>query len=156
MPRFQYSRTAAISALVFAALLLPAVAQDRDSEQPAKDTAQEKPAKPPKPYGGGTPLDVILHNKLWETPPEPKDFVRENRRPVDELNYQPTVGSEPERPKTRSNDELKALQSELEGAETRNSVAAGGKKAGKPDAAVRSKSHAAARKAKPAEPGKGD
>jgi len=128
MPRFQYFRTAAIVAALFAAAVTPAPAQEvtegrNTSTDPVQDSPQDvvpdKPApkstdKPKKPFGGGTPIDVIMNNKLWVDPPEPKDFVRENRRPVEELKFQPTVGLDPERPKTRTKDELKELQSELE------------------------------------------
>ena len=105
-----------------------AVRHSKSDKAEEKTAAEEKPApKPPKPYGGGTPLDVILHNKLWTEAPTPKDFVLENRQPVDELKYQPTVGNDPERPKTLTKDELKSLRSELEDAATHNAQAVSGK-----------------------------
>jgi hypothetical protein len=130
MPRFQCSRIAAIAVALIAAS--PALAQSQPEDN-AQETVQEKPdakpdAKPVKPYGGGTPLDVILNTRLWTEAPEPKDFVRQNRQPVEELKYQPTVGTDPERPKPRSKDELKSLQSEMEEAATHNSRAVSGKK----------------------------
>jgi hypothetical protein len=174
MPPFQYSRTAAISAALLTAWMLPALAQQapvegasasmdevqgrvqepaasevqdqkvedqkapdqKASDQPAADQpAAKKSKKPKKPYGGGTPIDVIVNNKMWETPPEPKEFVLQNRRPVDELNYEPTVGIDPERPKTRSKDELNGLKSELDDAASHNLQAVNGKKkAGSPPA----------------------
>lgn len=102
------------------------------AEDTKKADAEEKPApKPPKPYGGGTPLDVIMHTKLWTEAPTPKDFVIENRQPVDQLKYQPTVGNDPERPKTLTKDELKSLRSELEDAAVHNAQAVSGKPARK-------------------------
>jgi hypothetical protein len=153
MPRFQYSRTAAISAALLAAWMLPALAQESSpvegastsmdavqgqvqepaqgqAEDPAQAKAQDQtaPKKPKKPYGGGTPVDVIMNNRLWTEAPEAKDFVRANRRPVDELQYQPTVGIDPERPKTKSKDELSSLRSELDDAAAHNSQAVGSSK----------------------------
>lgn len=72
------------------------------------------------PYGGGTPLDVILNTRLWTDMPEAKDFVRDTRRSPDELEFQPTRGSEYKRPKLRTTTELEALQKELEQAAARN------------------------------------
>ncbi len=130
MPRFQHSLIVAFALALMAAS--PALAQSRsedNAQDVQKETAQEKPdAKPAKPYGGGTPLDVILNTRFWTDLPEPKDFVRQNRQPDDELKYQPTVGADPERPKARSKDELKSLQSEMEEAATHNSRAVNGKK----------------------------
>ncbi|MGP0061350.1 MAG: hypothetical protein ACLPID_18925 [Beijerinckiaceae bacterium] len=134
MLRFQYSCIAIIAVALIAASPALAQSQPEDNAQDApKETVQQKSdvkpaAKPVKPYGGGTPLDVILNNRLWTEAPEPKDFVRQNRQPVDELKYQPTVGTDPERPKTRSKDELKSLQSEMEEAASHNSRAVSGKK----------------------------
>jgi hypothetical protein len=70
--------------------------------------------------GGGTPLDTLMHTKIWADVPEAKDFVRETRPPPDSLAYQPVTGTDPERPKLRSKAELKALESELEGAASHN------------------------------------
>jgi hypothetical protein len=133
MLSFQYSRIAAICAALLALWMCPARAQQASADQEAttaNESSQEQPAakKPKKPYGGGTPIDVIVNNKLWETAPEAKDWVKENRRPVDELKYESTVGNDPERPKTRSTDELNALRAELNDAATHNSQAATGKK----------------------------
>jgi hypothetical protein len=76
--------------------------------------AQE--AKP----GGGSPLDTLMHTKIWADVPEAKDFVRETRPPPDSLAYQPVTGTDPERPKLRSKAEIEALESELERAAARN------------------------------------
>ncbi|MGO9008366.1 MAG: hypothetical protein ACLQIQ_06660 [Beijerinckiaceae bacterium] len=130
MARFQYFRIAAITVVLIAGstALAQSQAEDHGQDTP-KETAPEKPsARPAKPYGGGTPLDVIINNRLWTEAPEPKDFVRQNRQSVDELKYRPTAGTDPERPKNRTKDELKALQSELEEAASHNSRAASGKK----------------------------
>jgi hypothetical protein len=177
MPPFQYSRTAAISAALLTAWMLPALAQQAPVEgasssmdevqgrvqEPAPSEAQDQKAedqkaqdqkasdqpaankakKPKKPYGGGTPIDVIVNNKMWETPPEPKEFVRENRRPVDELQYEPTVGIDPERPKTKSKDELNGLKSELDDAALHNSQAGNGKRKADSPAAKKAKTKTA-------------
>ena len=75
--------------------------------------------------GGGTPLDTLMHTKIWADVPVAKDFVRETRPPPDSLAYQPVTGTDPERPKLRSKAELKALESELEGAVSHNDRKAG-------------------------------
>jgi hypothetical protein len=62
---------------------------------------------------GGSPLDTVMHTKIWADVPEAKDFVRETRPPPDSLAYQPVTGTDPERPKLRSRAELEALESEL-------------------------------------------
>ena len=62
---------------------------------------------------GGSPLDTLMHTKIWADVPEAKDFVRETRPPPDGLAYQPVIGTDPERPKLRSKAELEALESEL-------------------------------------------
>jgi hypothetical protein len=62
---------------------------------------------------GGSPLDTLMHTKIWADVPEAKDFVRETRPPPDGLAYQPVTGTDPERPKLRSKAELEALESEL-------------------------------------------
>jgi hypothetical protein len=111
------------------------VQDQKASDQPAAN----KSKKPKKPYGGGTPIDVIVNNKMWETPPEPKEFVLENRRPVDELKYEPTVGIDPERPKTKSKDELNGLKSELDDAASHNLQAVSGKKKADSPAAKKTK-----------------
>lgn len=69
---------------------------------------------------GGSPLDTLMHTKIWADVPEAKDFVRETRPPPDSLAYQPVIGTDPERPKLRSKAELGALESELERAASRN------------------------------------
>lgn len=126
-------RAALIAATLCAAL--PAQAQQPQDLPAQSDTEQTAPAqnaptaKPPKPYGGGSPLDVIIHTKLWETPPEPKPFVKESREPSDTLDYQPTVGTDPKRPKLLSKGQLKDLESELEQAGAHNEKAAGVKDA---------------------------
>ena len=74
---------------------------------------------------GGSPLDTLMHTKLWAGVPEAKDFVRETRPPPDGLAYQPVTGTDPERPKLRSKAELEALESELEGAAAHNDRNAG-------------------------------
>jgi hypothetical protein len=74
---------------------------------------------------GGSPLDTLMHTKIWADVPEAKDFVRETRPPPDSLAYQPVTGTDPERPKLRSKVELKALESELERAASHNDRNAG-------------------------------
>jgi hypothetical protein len=69
---------------------------------------------------GGSPLDTLMHTKIWADVPEAKDFVRETRPPPDGLAYQPVTGTDPERPKLRSKAELEALESELERAASHN------------------------------------
>ncbi|HEY0146843.1 MAG TPA: hypothetical protein VGB93_12000 [Methylovirgula sp.] len=87
--------------------LASAQAQQADSSQPA-------PKKTPQPYGGGTPLDVILHNKLWVTPPPMAPFVKASRPPEATLEYTPTSGKEVTRPALRNAAQLQQLQDELE------------------------------------------
>jgi hypothetical protein len=100
--------------------------RDATQDRPAQTAA---PAKPPKPYGGGSPLDVLMHTKLWVTPPEPKEFVKESREPLSTLEYQPTAKApDPVRPKVLSSGELKSLQGELEQAGAKNEKAASVKK----------------------------
>ena len=74
---------------------------------------------------GGSPLDTLMHTKIWADVPEAKDFVRETRRPPDSLVYQPVTGTDPERPKLRSKVELEALESELERAASHHDRNAG-------------------------------
>ena len=69
---------------------------------------------------GGSPLDTLMHTKIWADVPEAKDFVRETRPPPDSLAYQPVTGTDPERPKLRSKGELDALANELERAASHN------------------------------------
>ncbi len=74
---------------------------------------------------GGSPLDTLMHTKIWANVPEAKDFVRETRPPPDSLAYQPVTGTDLQRPKLRSKAELEALESELERASSRNDRKAG-------------------------------
>src|ERR1700737_3607250 len=74
---------------------------------------------------GGSPLDTLMHTKIWADVPEAKDFVRETRPPPDSLTYQPVTGHDPERPKLRSKVELEALESELDRAASHNDRKAG-------------------------------
>jgi hypothetical protein len=74
---------------------------------------------------GGSPLDTLMHTKIWADVPEAKDFVRDTRPPPDSLAYQPVTGTDPERPKLRSKTELEALESELERAAAHNDKKAG-------------------------------
>jgi hypothetical protein len=82
--------------------------------------AHAQEAKP-----GGSPLDTLMHTKIWADVPEAKDFVRETRPPPDSLAYQPVTGTDPERPKLRSKAELEALESELGRAASHNHGKAG-------------------------------
>jgi hypothetical protein len=82
--------------------------------------AQAQEAKP-----GGSPLDTLMHTKIWADVPEAKDFVRDTRPPPDSLAYQPVTGTDPERPKLRSKAELTDLESELERAAAHNDKKAG-------------------------------
>ena len=74
---------------------------------------------------GGSPLDTLMHTKIWADVPEAKDFVRETRPQPDSLAYQPVTGTDHERPKLRSKVELEALESELERAASHNGRNAG-------------------------------
>ena len=65
--------------------------------QEAKPGVHAQEAKP-----GGSPLDTLMHTKIWADVPEAKDFVRGTRPPPDSLAYQPVTGTDPERPKLRS------------------------------------------------------
>ena len=65
-----------------------------------------------------------MQTRLWADVPEAKDFVRKARPPQDTLDYKPTTGSYPKRPKPRTPAELDALKSELEGAARRNEARA--------------------------------
>lgn len=75
----------------------------------------------------GSPLDTLMSTRLWADVPEAKGFVQETRPPTDALGYQPVTGTDPERPKLRTKAELRALQSELEGATVQNERKAGKK-----------------------------
>jgi hypothetical protein len=69
---------------------------------------------------GDSPLDTLMHTKLWADVPEAKEFVRESRPAPDSLSYQPVTGTDPPRPKLRDQAELKALEIELEHAAMHN------------------------------------
>ncbi len=84
-------------------------------------------AEPAKAKTSGSPLDTLMSTRLWADVPEAKGFVQETRPPTDTLGYQPVTGTDPERPKLRTKAELKALQSELEGATVQNEQKAGKK-----------------------------
>jgi len=73
----------------------------------------------------GSPLDTLMHTKIWADVPEARDFVRETRPLPDSLAYQPVTGTDPERPKLRSKAELEALENELERAASHNDRRAG-------------------------------
>lgn len=89
----------------------------------AAPAAAPHPKKSHNPVG--TPLDTLMQTRLYADVPEAKDFVRQARRPVDSLAFQPTQGTDPERPKPRSKPELEALRSELESAAQHNAARAG-------------------------------
>lgn len=92
----------------------------------ASAAAQQAQPTPKQPYGGGTPLDVIMHTKLWTDVPQMRDFVRAARPPEKSLDYIPTgVGTEPKRPPLRTSAELQQMEGELENAGLRNEAAAG-------------------------------
>ena len=121
---FNFLRSVSVVILVLCAAL-PAQAQDSPTQSAGQNVPAAPPKKPPKPYGGGSPLDVLLHTKLWETPPPVKSFVKESREPSRDLHYQRTIGTDPKRPKLLSHDQLKTMQDELEYAGARNEKAAG-------------------------------
>jgi len=73
-----------------------------------------------------------MSTRLFADVPEAKGFVRETRRSPDSLEFKPTNGTDPERPKVRTKTELDALQSELEGAARKNAARAGLRRAEKP------------------------
>lgn len=87
---------------------------------------------------GGSPLDTLMQTKLWADVPEAKDFVRESRPPPDSLDYQPVTGTDPERPKPKTKDELKSLEAELERAAEHN-LRSAGRRSAKPPAAKAAK-----------------
>jgi hypothetical protein len=114
---FQIGLGIALSGLL---TLASAQAQDADSSQTPTWPAQAPKTKPKQPYGGGTPLDVIMHTKLWVTPPPMASFVRASRPPDASLDYQPTSGKEAKRPALRNAAQLQELQDELEDAGAHN------------------------------------
>lgn len=91
--------------------------------QPAAAPAQKTRIKTKNPTG--SPLDTLMKTRLWADVPTAKDFVRQSRPPQDTLDYRPTTGTDPERPKPRTNAELDALKSELESAAARNGARGG-------------------------------
>jgi len=78
-----------------------------------------------RPQPSGSPLDTLMHTRIWADVPEARDFVRENRPAEADLEYQPLTGTDPERPKVKTKAEIEALQAELEGAGARNEKRAG-------------------------------
>lgn len=72
----------------------------------------------------GSPLDTLLSTRLWADVPEAKDFVRQNRPSMDSLEFKPTAGTDPQRPKPRTKTELDALRAELETAGQQNAARA--------------------------------
>jgi hypothetical protein len=73
----------------------------------------------------GSPLDTLMQTRIFADVPEAKDFVREKRPAPETLDFKPTTGTDPERPKPRTKAELDALQSELESAAQKNAARAG-------------------------------
>jgi hypothetical protein len=109
-----------------ALMLTPAIAQDNSPESiPENQPPHPAPKPPPQPYGGGTPLDVIMHNKFWVDPPQMAPFVQHARPAADSLNYTPTAGTEPKRPALRTAKDLQKMEDELEDAGARNEAAGG-------------------------------
>ncbi len=90
---------------------------------------------------GGSPLDTLMHTKIWADVPEAKDFVRETRPPPDSLAYRPVTGTDPERPKLRSKVELESLESELERAASHNDRNAGKRVGNKKSVSVKRVKH---------------
>jgi hypothetical protein len=116
----------------------PAQAQEAPAQAqaapaaPAPAVAPRKKSKNPS----GTPLDTLMSTRLWADVPEAKDFVRQARPQPDSLDFKPTAGTDPERPKVRTKSELDALQSELESAAQRNQARGGLRPAVKPPLAL--------------------
>jgi hypothetical protein len=119
---------AACTGVVFYAQNLRA--QTVNPPETQKEQAAPKAQRPLK-KTAGTPLDTIKNTRLWADVPEAKDFVRQSREPTDKLDYQPTTGTDPQRPKLRTKTELEALQTELEGAITHNEARVGQRKPAK-------------------------
>jgi hypothetical protein len=122
---------------------MPALAQESQQPTPQQDVQTQKPwdciaplctmepqkgDKPPQPYGGGTPLDVILNTRFWTDVPEAKPFVKATRPPEETLQYQPTAGKDVVRAKLKTSSELKAMEDDLERAGAAAERAAGVKK----------------------------
>jgi len=92
----------------------------------ASAAAQQTQPASKQPYGGGTPLDVIMHTKLWTDAPEMSGFVKAARPPEQSLNFISTgVGTEPKRPPLRNSTQIQQMEDELESAGARNEAAAG-------------------------------
>jgi hypothetical protein len=139
----QFSRGAAILACLCTA---PALAQENQEPAPQQETQtqnsqrywdcvsplctfvepqQGTKTQSQQPYGGGTPLDVILNTRLWTDVPEAQGFVKATRPSEDTLKYQPTAGKDIVRPKLRTPAELKVMEDELERAGAAADRAAG-------------------------------
>lgn len=156
MPKPTPLRFSALSsgwaALVCAAVALPCavapcgalMAQTADPQAQAATAPVTAPASTPAPQPKkkrnptGSPLDTLMSTRLFADVPEAKDFVRETRQPPDSLEFKPTAGTDPDRPKVRTKTELDALQNELEGAARKNAARAGLRSAEKPAPAVAS------------------
>jgi len=103
--------------VIWAPLILAPVA----AQQAQPEAAQKQP------YGGGTPVDVILHTRLWVDPPKMQPFVRAARPPENSLNYISTQSksADPKRPPLRTASELEQVQNQLENAGAHAERAAG-------------------------------
>jgi hypothetical protein len=86
---------------------------------------QTQPAQPAQPYGGGTPLDVILHTRLWTDVPDMKPFVKAARPAESSLDYTPTTAKEPTRPPLDTKAQLQQMEDDLENAGAHNEKVAG-------------------------------
>lgn len=111
-------------------------------QQPAPHPARR--SRNPK----GSPLDTLLSTRLWADVPEAKDFVRESRRPPESLDFRPTSGTDPERPKPRTKVELDLLRAELESAGQKNEKRAAGLKTTRPPQVVKAAQNGKAGEAK--------
>jgi hypothetical protein len=138
-PRRPAHLFAALPALVICAGLLQsgeARAQSASTQAQAEAQAQQALPQAPQAAGAaqqvapgpkkksrnptGSPLDTLLSTRLWADVPEAKDFVKETRPSPETLEFKPTAGTDPQRPKPRTNAELDALRSELESAGQQN------------------------------------
>jgi hypothetical protein len=133
----QFSCGAAILACLGVA---PAFAQDSQQSQQPTQTPQRywdcvspictyaKPQQDGKtqvPYGGGTPLDVIMNTRFWTDVPPAPDFVKRSRPAEGTLQYQTTGGKDIDRPKPKTSAELQDMEDELERAGAAADRAAG-------------------------------
>jgi hypothetical protein len=127
---------AVCAGLVFYPQSLRAQSAGPPETQNPEGAPKVQPAPPakaaPKKTGGGTPWDTIRSTKLKADVPEARDFVRQSRPSSDSLDYQPTTGTDPQRPKLRTKAELDALKAELEGAIVTNKARTGQSKPTKP------------------------